>query len=72
MQVAEREASMQSAASKHADDLEETRRGYEDRLSALRSELEQQEVDKATLLDIVQVLHLLFLCFKNETTSPLR
>lgn len=62
VQVAELESSMQSAASRHADDLDETRRGYEDRLSALRSELEQQEVDKAALLDIAQVPHLLFLC----------
>ncbi|KAL3153195.1 hypothetical protein ABBQ38_011946 [Trebouxia sp. C0009 RCD-2024] len=54
--VAELESSMQSAASRHADDLDETRRGYEDRLSALRSELEQQEVDKAALLDIAQDL----------------
>ena len=67
MQVAELEASMLSAASKHADELDETRRGYEDRLSALRSELEQQEVDKATLLDIVQVPHLLSLWFETKS-----
>ena len=46
---------MHSAASRSADDLNETRRGYEERMCALRSELEQQEVDKAALLDIVQV-----------------
>lgn len=46
---------MHSAASRGADDLDETRRGYEERMCALRSELEQQEVDKAALLDIVQV-----------------
>ena len=62
MQVAELEAAMQNAASRGADELDESRRGYEERLSALRSELEQQEVDKAALLDIVQVCNLLSLC----------
>ena len=46
---------MHSAASRSVDDLSETRREYEERMCALRSELEQQEVDKAALLDIVQV-----------------
>lgn len=46
---------MHSAANRSADDLDETRSGYEERMCALRSELEQQEVDKAVLLDIVQV-----------------
>lgn len=52
---------MQSLASRGADELDETRRGYEERMHALRSELEQQEVDKAALLDIVQVLYSLYL-----------
>ena len=49
------EASIREAAERHADELDEIRRGYEDRLEAVRMELEQQEGDKATLLDIVQV-----------------
>ena len=55
LQVSELEAAMQSLASRGADELDETRRGYVERMHALRSELEQQEVDKAALLDIVQV-----------------
>ncbi|KAL3142091.1 hypothetical protein ABBQ32_004712 [Trebouxia sp. C0010 RCD-2024] len=54
--VAELESRMQSASSRHADELDEIRRGNKDRLSALRCELEQQEVDKAALLDIAQDL----------------
>lgn len=55
LQVSKLEAAVQSLASRGADELDETRRGYEERMHALRSELEQQEVDKAALLDIVQV-----------------
>ena len=61
--MAELETTIQSAASRSADDLDETRRGYEERMCALRSELEQQEVDKAALLDIVQVCNSPLLVF---------
>ena len=46
---------MQVAASRAAEEVDELRGGYEDRMSAMRAELQQQEVDKAALLDIVQV-----------------
>ena len=46
---------MQAATSRGAEEVDELRRGYEDRMSAMRAELQQQEVDKAALLDIVQV-----------------
>ena len=46
---------MRAAAIRGADELDGIRAGYEDRLAALRVELEQQEVDKAALLDVVQV-----------------
>ena len=46
---------MRAAASRGADELDDIRGSYEERLVALRVELEQQEVDKAALLDVVQV-----------------
>ena len=46
---------MQAAASRGTEEVDELRGGYEDRMSAMRTELQQQEVDKAALLDIVQV-----------------
>ena len=55
VQVAELQSRMQAAASRGAEEVDEIRRSCEERMSAMRSELEQQEVDKAALLDIVQV-----------------
>ena len=37
------------------EQLSEVRRESEERLAAMRTQLEQQEIDKAALLDIVQV-----------------
>ena len=54
-QVAQLHLRMQAAASRGAEEINELRGGYEDRMSAMRTELQQQEVDKAALLDIVQV-----------------
>ncbi len=54
-QVAQLHDRMQAAASRGAEEVDELRGGYEDRMSAMRTELQQQEVDKAALLDIVQV-----------------
>ena len=54
-QVAQLHDRMQAAASRGAEEVDELRGGYEDRMSAMRAELQQQEVDKAALLDIVQV-----------------
>lgn len=54
-QVAQLHDRMQAAASRGAEEIDELRGGYEDRMSAMRAELQQQEVDKAALLDIVQV-----------------
>ncbi len=54
-QVAQLQSRMQAAASRGAEEVDELQRGYEERLSAMRLELERQEVDKAALLDIVQV-----------------
>lgn len=55
VQVEELQSRMQAAASRGAEEVDEIRRSCEERMSAMRSELEQQEVDKAALLDIVQV-----------------
>jgi len=54
-QVAQLHDRMQAAASRGLEEIDELRGGYEDRMSAMRAELQQQEVDKAALLDIVQV-----------------
>jgi hypothetical protein len=54
-QVAQLHNRMQAAASRGAEEVDQLRGGYEDRMSAMRAELQQQEVDKAALLDIVQV-----------------
>lgn len=54
-QVAQLHVRMQAAATRVAEEVDELRGGYEDRMSAMRAELQQQEVDKAALLDIVQV-----------------
>lgn len=55
VQVAQLHDRMQAAASRGAEEVDELRGGYEDCMSAMRAELQQQEVDKAALLDIVQV-----------------
>ncbi|KAL0021823.1 hypothetical protein WJX77_004862 [Trebouxia sp. C0004] len=55
-EVAQLHLRMQAAASRGAEEVDELRAGYEDRMSAMRAELQQQEVDKAALLDIVQDL----------------
>ncbi|DBA78046.1 TPA: hypothetical protein ACH3X2_008022 [Trebouxia sp. C0005] len=55
-EVAQLHDRMQAAASRGAEEIDELRGGYEDRMSAMRAELQQQEVDKAALLDIVQDL----------------
>ncbi len=55
LQIAQLHDRMQAAASRGAEEVDELRGGYEDRMSAMRAELQQQEVDKAALLDIVQV-----------------
>ena len=64
LQVAELQSRTQAAASRGAEEVDEIRRSCEERMSAMRSELEQQEVDKAALLDIVQV-HLCALLSTN-------
>lgn len=58
VQVAQLRSRVQVAASRGAEELDELTRVYEERMAAMRSQLEQQEADKAALLDIVQVRHL--------------
>ena len=58
VQVAQLRSRVQVAASRGAEELDELTRVYEERMAAMRSQLEQQEADKAALLDIVQVWQL--------------
>ena len=56
MQVLQLQSQLQDLSSRSADELEEAKTNFSERLAAIQAELEQQEADKAALLDIVQVL----------------
>lgn len=56
MQLAVMQSRLQAEADRGADELVESRREFDERMTAIRAQLEQQEVDNAALLDVVQVI----------------
>ena len=64
MQVLQLQSQLQDLSSQGADELNDIKQKFAERLAAVQTELEQQEADKAALLDIVQVQ-----CFLFTTTT---
>lgn len=56
MQLATLQSRLLAVADRDAEELNEARREFDERVAAMRAQLEQQEVDNAALLDVVQVL----------------
>ena len=60
MQVLQLQSQLQDLSSQGADELNDTKQKFAERLAAIQTELEHQEADKAALLNIVQVLFFQF------------
>ena len=55
MQMAALHAQSKAEVDRGTEELNAARREHDERMNAMRAQLEQQEVDNAALLDVVQV-----------------
>ena len=57
MQLTALQSRLKAEADRGAEGMNQARNEFEERISAMRVQLQQQEVDNAALLDVVQVQH---------------